>query len=181
MTLIESARTTVSHPLSRLTAEEITAATAIVREAGLVHESSKFVYVGLEEPHRRDVLAWTPGDPIERRVRVLLLDRATGDGRDLTVSTTGGAVVTDVEIDGVADGQVPILDAELREVRRRGCAVQAGQVHDDLACAAVPVRSPAGVLVAALVVTVRSTDPAAPGAHTAPAREYAGRLGRLLG
>lgn len=73
------------------------------------------------------------------------------------------------------------LDAELREVRRRGCAVQAGQVHDDLACAAVPVRSPAGVLVAALVVTVRSTDPAAPGAHTAPAREYAGRLGRLLG
>ncbi len=116
MTLIESARTTVSHPLSRLTAEEITAATAIVREAGLVHESSKFVYVGLEEPHRRDVLAWTPGDPIERRVRVLLLDRATGDGRDLTVSTTGGAVVTDVEIDGVADGQVPILDAEFEAI-----------------------------------------------------------------
>jgi primary-amine oxidase len=116
VTLIDSARTTVSHPLSRLTAEEITAATEIVRAAGLVKESSKFVYVGLEEPHKRDVLAWTPGDPIERRVRALLLDRATGNGRDLTVSITGGTVVTDVEIDGVADGQVPILDAEFEAI-----------------------------------------------------------------
>jgi len=73
------------------------------------------------------------------------------------------------------------LDTELSEIRRRGCAVQAGQVHDDLTCAAVPVRSPAGALVAALVVTVRGTDPAAPGVHTAPAHECAGQLGRLLG
>jgi primary-amine oxidase len=108
--------TTVSHPLSRLTAEEITAATAIVRDAGLIKESSKFVYLGLEEPHKRDVLAWTPGQPIERRVRALLLDRATGNGRDLTVSITGGKVVRDDEIDGVADGQVPILDAEFEAI-----------------------------------------------------------------
>jgi DNA-binding IclR family transcriptional regulator len=73
------------------------------------------------------------------------------------------------------------LDAELRDVRRRGCAVQAGQVHEDLACAAVPVRSPAGALVAALVVTVRSTDPAAPEAYTKAVDEFARRLGPLLG
>jgi primary-amine oxidase len=109
-------RSTATHPLSRLTAEEITAAAAIVRDAGLVQESSKFVYVGLVEPHKRDVLAWTPGDPIERRVRVLLLDRATGNGRDLTVSVTGGTVVEDLEIDGAADGQVPILDAEFEAI-----------------------------------------------------------------
>jgi hypothetical protein len=41
---------TATHPLARLTAEEITAATEIIRDAGLVEESSKFVYVGLEEP-----------------------------------------------------------------------------------------------------------------------------------
>jgi DNA-binding IclR family transcriptional regulator len=73
------------------------------------------------------------------------------------------------------------LDAELRDVRRRGCAVQAGQVHDDLACAAVPVRSPDGVLVAALVVTVRGTDPAVPAAHAEKVGEFARRLGPLLG
>ncbi|MGY1607928.1 primary-amine oxidase [Geodermatophilus sp. SYSU D00700] len=108
--------TAVTHPLSRLTAEEITAATAIVRDAGLVMESSTFVYVGLEEPHKRDVLAWRPGEPVERRVRALLLDRATGNGRDLVVSISGGTVVEDREIDGIADGQVPILDAEFEAI-----------------------------------------------------------------
>ena len=72
------------------------------------------------------------------------------------------------------------LDAELRETRRRGWAVQAGQVHEDLACAAVPVRSPVGVLVAALVFTVRGIDPAAPSAHARPAEDFARRLGPLL-
>ena len=73
------------------------------------------------------------------------------------------------------------LDAELRELRGRGCAVQAGQLHDGLACAAVPVRSPAGALVAAVVVTVRSSDPQAAVAAAGPVREFAARLGRLLG
>ncbi len=70
------------------------------------------------------------------------------------------------------------LDAELCEVRRRGCAVQVGQVHDGLACAATPVRAPAGPLVAALVVTVRGTDPTVPAQI---AEQFADRLGRLLG
>jgi primary-amine oxidase len=109
-------RSTVSHPLSRLAAEEISAATAIIRDAGLIKESSKFVYLGLEEPHKRDVLAWTPGEPVERRVRALLLDRATGNGRDLTVSLPDRAVVRDDEINGVADGQVPILEEEFTAI-----------------------------------------------------------------
>ncbi|NYJ07249.1 IclR family transcriptional regulator [Petropleomorpha daqingensis] len=73
------------------------------------------------------------------------------------------------------------LDAELRAIRGGGCAVQAGQVHEDLACCAVPVRAPAGALVAALVVTVRSTDPAAAVAHAGLVREFTARLGPLLG
>jgi len=73
------------------------------------------------------------------------------------------------------------LDAEIRETRRRGWAVQAGQVHPDLTCAAVPVRSPSGVLVAALVFTVRSAVPAALSAHAGLAEGFAQRLGPLLG
>ncbi|MGY1690402.1 primary-amine oxidase [Geodermatophilus sp. SYSU D01105] len=108
--------TTATHPLARLTAEEITAASEIVREAGLVGEQTKFVYVGLEEPHKSVVLDWSPGDPVERRVRVLLLDRATGNGSDLTVSLTGGEVLRVAVIDALADGQVPILDAEFEAI-----------------------------------------------------------------
>jgi primary-amine oxidase len=107
---------TATHPLARLTAEEISAASEIVREADLVGDRTKFVYVGLEEPHKDDVLAWQPGDPVERRVRVLLLDRATGNGKDLTVSITGREVVRVAVIDAVADGQVPILDVEFEAI-----------------------------------------------------------------
>src|SRR4051794_3452416 len=107
---------TATHPLSRLTAEEFSAVREIVHEARLVTEMTKFVYVGLEEPHKRVVLAWQSGDPIKRTARVLLLDRATGNGRDLTVSITGGAVVEDKVIDALVDGQVPILDAEFEAI-----------------------------------------------------------------
>lgn len=116
MTAVSTA--TATHPLARLTAEEVSAATGIVRAAGLCGADSNFVYVGLEEPHKAQVLAWRPGDAVERRVRALLLDRATGAGRDVTVSLTAGAVVRDVELDAVADGQVPILDAEFEVVER---------------------------------------------------------------
>ncbi|MGY1841778.1 MULTISPECIES: primary-amine oxidase [unclassified Modestobacter] len=107
---------TATHPLSRLSAEEFTAIRSIVAEAGLVGEQTKFVYVGLDEPHKNVVLAWRPGDPIERRARVLLLDRATGNGADLTVSITAGAVVGNEPIDALVDGQVPILDAEFEAI-----------------------------------------------------------------
>jgi DNA-binding IclR family transcriptional regulator len=73
------------------------------------------------------------------------------------------------------------LDTEIRETRRRGWAVQAGQVHADLTCAAVPVRSPSAVLVAAVVFTVRSAVPTALTAHAGLAEGFARRLGPLLG
>ncbi|HYO35949.1 MAG TPA: IclR family transcriptional regulator C-terminal domain-containing protein [Geodermatophilus sp.] len=73
------------------------------------------------------------------------------------------------------------LDTELRETRRRGWAVQTGQVHGDLTCAAVPVRSPAGVLVAGVVFTVRGAAPATLTAHAGLAEGFAARLGPLLG
>ncbi|GAA4312592.1 primary-amine oxidase [Klenkia terrae] len=107
---------TATHPLSRMTAEEIEIARGLVADAGLVQPSTVFVYVGLAEPHKRDVQEFTPGSPVERRLRLLLLDRATGAGRDVLVSVTAGTVVSDTEIDGVADGQVPITDAEFEAI-----------------------------------------------------------------
>jgi DNA-binding IclR family transcriptional regulator len=73
------------------------------------------------------------------------------------------------------------LDAELRAIADRGTAVQAGQLHEGVSCAAVPVRTPSGVLVAAIVVSGPGEDVQAAAARAESAVGYAERLGPLLG
>ncbi|MBP1817254.1 primary-amine oxidase [Mycobacterium sp. OAE908] len=115
-TVDQTASAAPDHPLTPLTADEIRAVRRIVDVHGLLGESVRFVYTALEEPHKETVLAFSPGDPIERRARVLLLDRATGLGADLVVSITGDRVVTQQSIDAGADGHVPILDQEFEDI-----------------------------------------------------------------
>src|SRR3712207_680287 len=67
--------TALRHPLSPLTAEEIDEVRDLV--AGTLTGTTRFVHVGLEEPDKAEVLGWTPGTDVDRRVRVLLLDRPT--------------------------------------------------------------------------------------------------------
>jgi primary-amine oxidase len=50
-----------------------------------VGEHTRFAYLGLEEPPKDEVLAFRPGDPVERRARAILLDTATGEARDVVV------------------------------------------------------------------------------------------------
>ncbi|OZC87106.1 tyramine oxidase [Rhodococcus sp. 06-412-2C] len=118
MTLLDSGtvRQTVTHPLSTLTADEITTARAILVEAGLVNPSTQFVYLALDEPEKSVVHAFEPGSDIERRVRALLLDRASGIGTDNIVSVTTGEIVTTTRLDTAKDGHVPILDAEFEDI-----------------------------------------------------------------
>ncbi|MCV7290450.1 primary-amine oxidase [Mycolicibacterium wolinskyi] len=104
------------HPLTPLSADEIRAVRRIVADNGLLGDSVRFVYVALDEPHKNTVLAYTPGDPIDRNARVLLLDRATGQGSDLVVSITGERIVTQVSVDSAVDGHVPILDQEFEDI-----------------------------------------------------------------
>ncbi len=76
----------------------------------------RFVYVALDEPDKATVLSFRAGDPINRRARVVLLDRATGLGTDLVVSITEGRVVHQVSIDAATEGHVPILDEEFEDI-----------------------------------------------------------------
>ena len=68
----------VAHPLQRLGADEIRLAKALLAGHGLVGERTRFAYLGLEEPPKAEVLAFREGDPVDRRVRAVLLDTATG-------------------------------------------------------------------------------------------------------
>jgi primary-amine oxidase len=101
--------TGTSHPLARLTTAEIHTARAVLDKAGLLHPATRIAYLGLEEPAKRDVLAFRPGDPVERRVRVFLLDIDTGRARDVVACLTGGTVDRVTDIDTATAGQPPVL------------------------------------------------------------------------
>jgi primary-amine oxidase len=104
------------HPLTPLSADEIRSVRRIADASGLLGDSVRFVYVALDEPHKETVLAFQPGDPIQRRARVLLLDRATGLGTDVLVSITDEKVVQQTSIDAATEGHVPILDEEFEDI-----------------------------------------------------------------
>ncbi|KAK1178763.1 primary-amine oxidase [Streptomyces sp. NBS 14/10] len=104
--------TTASHPLDQLTADEIEQVRSVLEHTGLLRETSRFVYVGLEEPAKGDLLPYRDGDSMDRRARVLLHDAAGAPGRDVIVSLTGQDVVAERTLDAVVDGQLPILEEE---------------------------------------------------------------------
>ncbi|MGI5152449.1 primary-amine oxidase [Plantactinospora sp. CA-294935] len=100
---------TDGHPLARLTADEIRAARALLDRHGLLGPTTRFALLALEEPAKDVVLAYRPGDPVDRRVRAVLLDVATGVARTVLASVTTGTVDPVREHDAVRDGQPPIM------------------------------------------------------------------------
>jgi len=70
------------------------------------------------------------------------------------------------------------VDAALAAVRTQGWAGQAGEVHEGVACLAVPVRSDGGLLVAGVVVT--SARAVVPAEHLAAAQRCVAELVPLL-
>lgn len=107
----------IVHPLSSLSAEELVQVRDLVTAAPDFTPTTRFAYVGLDEPHKRDVLAWQAGDgPLpDRRVRVFLLDMADGRSTDSVVSLTSGEIVSSVALDG-SRGQLPVLIEEFEAV-----------------------------------------------------------------
>ena len=58
-------------PLRGLDADEIISTREVLAAAGLIAETTRFVYVGVDEPDKADVLA---GGDLPRVIRALLLD-----------------------------------------------------------------------------------------------------------
>jgi primary-amine oxidase len=103
--------TAETDPLADLSAAEITAVRDLIAAAGLVADTTRFVYVGLDEP-TKDELSGGPEGGCERRARVLLHDVRTPADRDVLVSLSAGRVSRVRELDAVVDGQLPVLDEE---------------------------------------------------------------------
>ncbi|MGH3632102.1 MAG: primary-amine oxidase, partial [Sciscionella sp.] len=84
--------TTVDHPLAPLTADEIAAARRVLADAGKLTETTRFPQVLPVEPDKQAVTDYVPGDPIDRRIGLTLLDTATGDAFEAVVSVTRAAI-----------------------------------------------------------------------------------------
>jgi len=97
------------HPLARLSGDEIHAARALIEGSALITPTTRYAYLALEEPTKAEVLAFQLGDPVERRVRAILLDIATGRTHDVLASLTRAEVERVAEVDTGAGGQAPIL------------------------------------------------------------------------
>jgi primary-amine oxidase len=107
-----------THPLDPIVSEELAEVRRITADAGLVADSTRFVYVGLHEPTKAEVLGHRPGQLVTRQFRVLLLDLASQVSRDVLVDVTAGQVVSDVELDTATSGQLPVLDEEFELVEQ---------------------------------------------------------------
>ena len=100
------------HPLDPLSAEEIGAARRILDGAGKVTESTRFPLVLLDEPERHTVSAHREGDPVVRRLRVTLLDSASGASAEALVDVTSGALLSYRDLDVEKEGQPQVTFEE---------------------------------------------------------------------
>jgi primary-amine oxidase len=104
------------HPLQRLSGAEIDAARVTIEKAGLLSPTTRFALLALEEPPKAEVLAHRPGNPVDRRVRAVLLDAATGAVRSVVASVSRMEVDSAVDVDPAVDGQPAVLLDEFMAV-----------------------------------------------------------------
>ncbi|GIU57667.1 primary-amine oxidase [Arthrobacter sp. NicSoilC12] len=112
MTAQTDTRTPYS-PYSLATGAEITAVQGILRAAGLLGGTRRIAYLGLLDPARN-----APAESEDRRFRVFLHDAAGGRPADVTVSVSSGTVVSAVELDTAATGELPVLEEEFEVVEQ---------------------------------------------------------------
>ncbi|MFI7633071.1 primary-amine oxidase [Nonomuraea sp. NPDC049400] len=153
------------HPLDPLAPREIDEVRRILMEEGLLTDTVRVAYLGLEEPPKGEVLAYEPATSIARRARAFLLDLATEAAEDVIVSISAGTVEARRPIDPVTDGQVPMLDEEHALVRK--------VLREDAQWAEAlrrrGIEDPAGVYLAALSA-----------GHFGLAKEQGRRVARVL-
>ena len=91
----------VAHPLEALTADEIRAAVSAVRSDGRLDEHARFAAVTLEPPSKEVVAAHRPGEPVGRRVRLVIVPGRHSAVIEAIVDVGSGEVLSWDERQGV--------------------------------------------------------------------------------
>ena len=77
------------------------AAVAAVRESGRITEAALFSTVTLDEPTKAALSGHRPGDPVERRIRLIIVPGPEASVIEAVVALPGGEVVAWTERQGV--------------------------------------------------------------------------------
>jgi primary-amine oxidase len=122
-----AAATAMSHPLRPLSPAEIEQAVALVRREKGVGATFRFPCVTLHEPPKAVMLAYEPGQPVERQAFLILLDNATGQTYEAVVSLSHDRInrwqlIPDVQPNIMADELVD-CEAAVRADERFKAAI----------------------------------------------------------
>ena len=98
---------TVYSPTDGLTPDEYWTIYKVLRESGHTHEKTLYPSILLREPPKAEVLAWKPGDPIQRKADVVLYDE--GKSYAATVDITNRKVLDFKDLKGE---QAPFTSTE---------------------------------------------------------------------
>jgi primary-amine oxidase len=109
MQTVDRALTTGQHPLDPLSAQEIEAASGILKSERKLQDSARFVYISLKEPAKETVLSYQPGDTVPREAHVVIRERVEHRTYEAVVSLTDSAVLSWREVPGA---QAPIMFEE---------------------------------------------------------------------
>ena len=104
-----TATTPATHPLEPLTAEEVTAATTLLKEARGLGATARFVFVHLHEPTKAALAGWSPESPLPREAEIVLYERGERMLYEAVVSLSEGSVLSWRARPGV---QAPVMAEE---------------------------------------------------------------------
>jgi primary-amine oxidase len=83
-----------AHPLDALTAEEIRVAVSAARASGRLDDHASFAAVTLEPPPKASLAAHRPGDPVERRVRLVVVPGQDSEVIEALIDGGSGKVLS---------------------------------------------------------------------------------------
>ncbi|WP_433521319.1 primary-amine oxidase [Nocardia pseudovaccinii] len=92
------------HAITPLTEDEIKQVRELVAASGLLTESTRFAYLGLDD--------WHPEARTRRVCRVMLQDVNSGKAIDVWLALTDETILTTRHLDPAIDGQLPVLLSE---------------------------------------------------------------------
>src|SRR5437016_649497 len=106
------------HPLDPLNQDEVAAAVRVLKDEKHLTAKTRLAYLGLHEPAKKEVLAWKPGQPLDRKAFAIVFDRAANRTFETIVDLKTRKIVESKEVFGV---QPPMLveeyDGATRPVR----------------------------------------------------------------
>ena len=86
-----------AHPLDPLSAEEIRSACELLKTKKHLGAECRFAMVHLHEPPKAEVLAYQPGEAMERSAFLMVFDAQTGETHEAVVNLSRGTLVSWVQ------------------------------------------------------------------------------------